>query len=205
MAIRSENDIITPGLGDPGEYTSQMAAMAVSIDQALDKRANARVGTSAQRTASIGDVPEGTLWMDTNGAKALYTKQGNSWERIWPIDVSPTARSFLRSQSGWTSQPGKNHYIKRRGEWVVISWFLKRTGGTINVPSSGDIVNQTVAILNEEWRPHSYQALTCGESGRVASFGLSNKGEIRLNAVGGTANINKNSVFQVRGWYNINL
>jgi len=205
MAIETEDGLSTPDLNDGFNYVPQMATLATTTQQALEKRANTRIGTSAQRNASIDLVQEGTLWVDTNGSRSIYTKQGNNWELVWPIPRIPTARNFLKSQSGWTTTPDSNNYIKGIGDWVYICWFFQRSGGTINVPSSGDIVNQTVAIVHEKWRPNTWQPLSSAESGRAASIALGSNGHIRLNAVGGTANINKGSKFSVRGWYHLTI
>lgn len=206
MAIQTKDGITTPGLNDPFQIVSQLSTLAETTQQALDKRANTRVGTSAQREASIDLVPEGTLWVDTNGDKALYTKQGPTWKRIWPEIVSPRVYSFLRSQSGFTSHPDATHYIQRRGEWVYINWVF-RTTKAISVPSStGNITNLTAAILDEEWRPKTWQPLHGGnESGRMWGVTLGSNGHIRLNSVGGTSNVGVNQTGQIRGWYNMEL
>src|SRR5690625_1417044 len=80
MAIETEDGLSTPDLNDGFNYVPQMATLATTTQQALEKRANTRIGTSAQRNASIDLVQEGTLWVDTNGSRSIYTKQGNNWE-----------------------------------------------------------------------------------------------------------------------------
>lgn len=191
---------------DPFDYPVQMAALAQTTQLALNLRANSYIGTSSQRQSALSQVVEGSHWTDTNGDKALYIKQVNQWVRVWPDIVYPRVTNFLKAQSGWRSHPSASHYLLRQGDWVYINWVFQRTGGTINSNTRGDIANQTAAILNEEYRPNTWQPLHGGnESGRLWGVTLGSNGHIRLNSVGGTANITKDQTGQVRGWYNLTI
>lgn len=80
----TNNGIWTPDQVDSYNLVGDLATMASTVDGALEERANAYRGTTAQRTAFTNTAPEGTIWVDTNGEKAVWVKQGNSWERIFP-------------------------------------------------------------------------------------------------------------------------
>lgn len=81
----TNNGIWTPDQVDSYNLVGDLATMASTVDGALEERANAYRGTTAQRTAFTNTAPEGTIWVDTNGEKAVWVKQGNSWEQIWPV------------------------------------------------------------------------------------------------------------------------
>lgn len=205
MAIQTEDGITTPGVNDSYDYSSQLAFMAETIQLALEKRANTRIGTASERTVFRPLAKEGTIWVDTSGEKAVWVKQGNAWKKLWPEEDSGWVTSFLRAQSGWKTYTGTANRVRRIGDWVSIAYRFTRNGAAISVPATGDIPNQTVAILNPEWRPKSWQTLDSGESGRVASFSVGSNGHLRLNAVGGTANIANGNGFSIRGWYRLNF
>lgn len=80
----TNNGIWTPDQVDSYNLVGDLATMASTVDGALEERANAYRGTTAQRTAFTDTAPEGTIWVDTNGEKIVWVKQGNSWQQIWP-------------------------------------------------------------------------------------------------------------------------
>lgn len=78
MATTSPDNIKTPDAGDQYALVQDLGALADTVQNALVKRANAYVGTSAQRTA-FTTAPEGTSWQDTNGNKNKYIRQSGAW------------------------------------------------------------------------------------------------------------------------------
>lgn len=205
MAYVTSDGIASPDYNSPGDIVPGLATMADSIQSALEKRGNSYRGTIAQREAFRVEAPEGSLWADTNGPKVLWQKRGSNWVRIHPEWDSGWITDFVRAQAGWKTNTTASSRARRIGDWVNINWTFTRTGGAISVPASGDITNVTVGLLNIAWRPAFWQAVHSGESGRLAAFSLSPNGHIRLNAVGGTANIGTNSNFSIRGWYRRNF
>lgn len=79
--------IVTPDGDDNYALIQDLAAMAETIQQVINQRANARSGTQLERQEFSADAPEGTLWKDTNGERILWIKHGSSWERLWPEPV----------------------------------------------------------------------------------------------------------------------
>lgn len=77
--------IVTPNQTDRYKLVTDLNTMATSIDEALKDAANTYRGTSTQRTQFTSQAPEGTIWVDTNGEKIVWVKQGASWRRIWPV------------------------------------------------------------------------------------------------------------------------
>jgi len=86
--IETSDGIVSPTQDDEYSLVQDLAAMAQSVQQVIDKRANARFGTQSEREAFQVDAPEGTLWKDTTGERILWVKHGSSWERLWPAAVS---------------------------------------------------------------------------------------------------------------------
>lgn len=137
-----------------------------------------------------------------DGMYLEYTTNGTQWRTVaYNEPDSGWVTSFLSSASGWSVTGGGTSRIRQVGPWVFIRIDVTRTGGTITVPASGDITNQTIATLNPEWRPDWPQPLTSAESGRVASFMVNSAGSVRLHAVGGSTNINNGNVMSLRGFY----
>lgn len=207
MAIQTSDGITSPGVGDAFNYAAQLATLAQTAQLALEKRANSYIGTSAEREAVRLLLTEGSLWSDTNGDKALYMLQGSQWERIWPEVKGPRVTTgWFTMQSGWKARTTTTNHINRRGDWVYLYLGFERSGGTINVPSSGNIPNFTIGQVKPEWVPNTVQPLGGGNAtGRLAGYTINSVGQIRLNSVAGTSNINKGHGFQVRGWYRTDI
>lgn len=83
MATTSPDNIWTPNSSEDYDYVIDAAATATSVQNALTRRANSYVGTTAERAAFTASAPEGTLWSDTNGDKILWIKKGASWQGVW--------------------------------------------------------------------------------------------------------------------------
>lgn len=84
MATTSPDNLRTPDLGDQYALVQDLAALADLIQIALDRRANAFIGTSQERVAYTDTATNGQLWKDTNGSKALWFKDGATWATVIP-------------------------------------------------------------------------------------------------------------------------
>lgn len=94
--------IWTPDQIDDYNLVADLATMSSTVQDALERRANAYRGTSTQRNNFTSSAPEGTIWVDTNGEKSVWVKQGNSWKKIWPLFQPP----LVAIQSGSGSVDG---------------------------------------------------------------------------------------------------
>lgn len=83
MTTTSPDGIRSPNPGDPFNLSTDLAILANDVQDALIKRANTYVGTSAQRVA-FTNAPEGTHWQDTNGDWGLFVRKGGTWSLISP-------------------------------------------------------------------------------------------------------------------------
>lgn len=81
----TKDGIWTPDQIDDYNLVTDLSTMASTVQDALEERANAYRGTSTQRSSFTGTAPEGTIWVDTNGGKEVWVKQGNTWQQIWPV------------------------------------------------------------------------------------------------------------------------
>src|SRR5690625_3467399 len=81
----TEDGIWTPDQIDDYNLVADLATMSSTVQDALERRANAYRGTSTQRNNFTSSAPEGTIWVDTNGDKEVWVKQGNTWQQIWPV------------------------------------------------------------------------------------------------------------------------
>lgn len=86
MATTSPDNLYSPDSSDPYALTQDLGAMQDSVQTALVRRANAYVGTSAQRNA-FTTAPVGTIWSDTNGSRLVYKRGASSWEPVSPERV----------------------------------------------------------------------------------------------------------------------
>lgn len=84
MASTYPDNIISPDLGDQYALVQDLGVVASTTQTALDRRANAFVGTAAQRAAYVDTATNGQLWQDTNGTKHLWRKDGSAWVRVVP-------------------------------------------------------------------------------------------------------------------------
>lgn len=124
MATTSPDNLYSPDSSDPYALTQDLGAMQDSVQSALVRRANAYVGTSAQRNA-FTTAPVGTIWSDTNGSRLVYKRGASSWEPITP-PVEDT---------GWVS-------VTLSGGWTAPQAFQMRRIGSV-VYSRGSLLNSS--------------------------------------------------------------
>lgn len=100
MATTSPDNLYSPDSSDPYALTQDLGAMQDSVQTALVRRANAYVGTSAQRNA-FTTAPVGTIWSDTNGNREVWKWSGSEWGSL--IDLS--GRAPFAMAAGRVSTP----------------------------------------------------------------------------------------------------
>ena len=74
-----------------------------------------------------------------------------------------------------------------------------RKGGTITVPTAGDIANTRVGTFAADWRPETALPVSSGATGRVATGFLDSVGNLHLSAVGGSGNIVNDEALSLGG------
>jgi|SRR5690625_762784 len=111
----TEDGIWTPDQIDDYNLVADLATMSSTVQDALERRANAYRGTSTQRNNFTSSAPEGSIWVDTNGDKEVWVKQGNAWvsilgrSRITEENLN-ASRGYIRfadgRQEAWVKQTG---------------------------------------------------------------------------------------------------
>ena len=122
------NGVWTPDASSNYNLTTDLAAMAASIDTALVKSANAYKGTAAQREA-FTSAPDGTLWSDTNGTRRLWMRQSGAWVEAnsltdtgW-VDLDVPSTVAQRPGAAYTPQVRRlGNLVHFRGEWNNKPW-----------------------------------------------------------------------------------
>ena len=99
MATTSPDNLRTPDSGDSYALVQDMGILADTTQNALIKRANAYVGTTAQRVAFSTDAPMGTIWSDTDGERLVWKKGATGWEPIVEPPINRVVRSGRQSIS----------------------------------------------------------------------------------------------------------
>lgn len=88
MEQTTPDGLVSPSGGEEYALSPAMAALAESVQKALTKRANTRKGTQTERTSQTSSLPDGTLWKDTTGDRALWVLDAGQWKQLWPQPLS---------------------------------------------------------------------------------------------------------------------
>ena len=108
MATTSPDGIFSADGNTPASLELITGAMAQSVQDALDRRAGPFSGTTVERNAFTNAADEGVIWVDTNGEKGVYRKNGANWQKIFPVDI-PTP-NLIAAEGGTqlVTPAGKN-------------------------------------------------------------------------------------------------
>lgn len=102
--------------------------------------------------------------------------------------------------SGWSIN---TQYARRQGNLLTFAVYAERTGGTITVPSTGNITNSQVATGSAAVRGSITWAQGVANTlnaGRVAAGGyVASTGVLTLGAVGGSGDIEDESLWSLGG------
>lgn len=141
----------------------------------------------------------GQAILQTNDGNS-YIWSGSEWAQLKAESEGPLSNVF-KASSGWDLD---YQVVERRGDVVIGKLRVIRTGGTISVPSHGDIVNQTVATFSRTEYAPPYSAQISGPlaGGRLCGGEISLGIGVRLNAVGGARDISNGDNISLGGtWF----
>lgn len=141
MATTSPDNIKTPDAGDQYALVQDLGAMADTVQNALTRRANSFVGTSAQRTSFSGSALEGTSWRDTDGSKLGFVFQSGSWVPVSGVSGATDITSSLSTAYRGTLN----------GRTVDSQKRISYSGGGTGVFASNS--SQVIGTLPAAWRP----------------------------------------------------
>lgn len=114
--------IWTPSDTDAVDFTTDLATMAGTIDNALDLYGNALRGTASQRAAFLSTAIDGMLWQDTDGIRMIWRKDGALWvPAVWRWrGTTAQMNSFGASAPDgfeWFSTTDNSEYVRLGGVW----------------------------------------------------------------------------------------
>lgn len=79
MSTTSPSNIFYPDADSQYNLVADLAAMAQSIQNALNLQANAHYGTDSERIAYTGRAKNGTLWANSDGDLKTYQFRNGRW------------------------------------------------------------------------------------------------------------------------------
>lgn len=125
MATTSPDNIWTPDSGDDYALTVDLAAMADTIQDALNESKTYRVGSNAQRLALSGaDLFNGLRWHSTDTREDWIYSLG-SWQP-YPLRSTVPLTNF---SANWSATPGYSPHIVVEGNKRTIVGAITRAGG----------------------------------------------------------------------------
>lgn len=136
----------------------------------------------------------------------LYMANIEASPAIIDSGVINTVADIVVAASGWVITSAN---VRRINKTINFQFNFDRTGGTITVPSSGNLSNTLIGTMVEEWRPgvtYSQIGLCSGRTGPAAVFSMGGTvdgdGEILMCAIEPAAgDILVNDAFSVGGMY----
>lgn len=166
MPTTANHAIWTPASESNYNLTTDLAAMAASIDTALVKSANAYKGTAAQREAFTA-APDGTLWSDTNGTRRLWMRQSGAW--VEANSLTDTGWIPVTLNAPYTQQGPLPMSVRRIGDVVYPRWGVNNTGLT----SAGTYSIGTVPVGFRPVGADYYGPLVTGTHGLLGRVSVS--------------------------------
>lgn len=104
MSTTSPSNIFYPDATGQYNLVADLATMAQSIQNALNKQANAHYGTDSQRIAYTSKATNGTLWSNSDGDMKTYQFRNGRWYPDYefvPLDVA--------SKTNGNFEPDQDH------------------------------------------------------------------------------------------------
>lgn len=123
--------IATPDGSSDWDIVSELANMAVTIDNAIDDvavGANFYVGTAAARAAALSAGAEGDTWQDTDGERVLWMLRAGVWVPKHPMSVYELSSGALQS-SAWT-------VLSNSAAWTAKGSAMTWANG-VKIPRNG--------------------------------------------------------------------
>lgn len=184
--------IWTPSDTDAVDFTTDLATMAGTIDNALDLYGNALRGTASQRAAFLSTAVDGMLWQDTDGIRMIWRKDGALWvPAVWRWrGTTAQMNSFgANAPDGfeWFSTTDNSDYVRLAGAWtssVGDTGYVTLTplnGATVQIPMAYRVLNGVAYIFG--------RVTSSGASGTVASLpvGVRPNADLRMAGMVGTS------------------
>lgn len=143
------------------------------------------------------DLTDGMVILETDTGLTRF-REGSTWKYLaGQVYASGTIGNVVQSNvSGWTISAANG--IVRSGTVQGYVTFT-RNGSTINVNSTGNIVNSQICVVKPNYRPGLTAALSTLGTGRTAGGYILPSGEVKLANVAPGADITNGETFTL-GW-----
>lgn len=136
--------IVSPNDPDNYDLVVDLAAMGVSIDTAIQKYGNVQKGTAAQRAAAGTSADNGSLWIDTDGAKMPW-RRDSSVTGNWAPAVGRWQGTTAQRNLVTTAPPGMEWFDTTSSllfRWMGSSWGASSPVSG-SVPASSNLTGVT--------------------------------------------------------------
>lgn len=155
------------------------------------------VDANGQLRAEPRDTSGEVTWDEIVGKPSAFP---TTWDQVsgkptlWDVSSDTTATTVATGwQVLWASS-------RNRGGITTASVRMRRTGGTISVPSSGNVGNTVLCRLtNPALRPFQYGNLTTSSSGATMLAYINDGGQIILTSTVPNASITTGTEFVLTG------
>lgn len=102
MPTTNPSNIVYPDGASPYNYLTDLAALAQSVQNALNKQGNMFHGTDSERIAYTTKAKNGTLWSNSDGDMKTYQFRAGTWYPEYefvPLDItSKTNQNFAPAE-----------------------------------------------------------------------------------------------------------
>lgn len=168
MAVDSRGPKNEPAFDENAPINDAAEKTALGVYSALV--GNHKVGPDADRLALNGsDVWDGLHYTSVDRTPVSEWRYGQAvgW-KPQPAYGSYTTSGVFQPATGWDYSSGGNQNFQLIGDWLVWCYVhITRTGGTITVPTDGNLSNLVIGAVTGAWRPLNTTPLGSGQSGRL--------------------------------------
>jgi hypothetical protein len=173
---------------DHGFQLGDSASENLVIDRNSIMARNNGNATTLRLNEDGGDITLGDATSIISGSGRLEVK-----------DSGNITSGFITAASGWALSGGQIYREKNGIAMVVLSF--ERTGGSISVPTGGNIVNQSMGTLAVGYRPIVEASGITGPTGPVASAYINTSGVVVLSAISGGNTIPTGFTIDINGTF----
>lgn len=174
-------------------------------------------------STTIGDIIDLRCWGRNGGLTAKDTRalqyltaigtsveiNGTTWQRLLDSNDTPVwAKTTRHDDTGWVSGVGAGGFgdgyveCRRIGNTAEIVISIHRNGGTITVPSNGNLGNQHIATVPAGIEPKRWaKSLSSIGAGQMFTGYVDTDGKVYLAATTNNSNINTGDNVSLGGFY----
>lgn len=155
------------------------------------------VDVNGQLRADPRDTHGPVTWDEITGRPSAFP---TTWDTVsgkptsW--GVTGASSGVFTATSGWSLEWQYGH---RTGQVTTVNIRVTRTGGTINVPASGNVANTTLGAVTALYRPYMYGPLTTTSTGTTMLGYVTSAGTVYLTSTVPNIDIVRGTSFAIGG------